>query len=127
VSAVIADIHVRLDGGMRLQQLVTAAMHYGWPKVQETYEIKQGGTDVKMFLSDLLASYGPLADLLVAIADANARYFDVMEEYRVDSEDETFPDVWQLEETAEPLVRALAYVLACMGNRTTIEEWEASR
>ena len=128
MSSIVADEHLRFDRGPRLQQLVTAAVTYGWPQTVELYDLEVDERDLKWFLHDLLGGgRGPFAPLLLAIADAASKHYHLTEDLRVSIEEDGFPDWWRLKETADPVVHALAYALACMHDTLTADEWEENR
>ncbi len=128
MSSIVADSHLRFERGPRLQQLVTAAVTYGWPRTVELYDLEVDERDLKWFLDDLLGgARGPFAPLLLAIADAASKHYHLTEDLRVSIEEDGFPDWWRLKETADPVVHALAYALACMHGTVTAAEWEENR
>lgn len=131
MSRIVADEHVRIEKGMRLQQLVGAAIAYGWRDAAKLYHLEDQPDllrDVLWFVDDLLGgARGPFAPLLLAIADANSKHFNVTEDRNVDIDEDGFPDWWRLKETADPVVHALAYALACMHDPVTADEWEENR
>jgi hypothetical protein len=127
VSRIEAGVHLK-HGNMALAQLVPAAVRSGWADVAEFYGIEEGSEDVYWFLQDLMAgARGPFAPLLLAIADAAAKHYHLTEDLRVSIEEDGFPDWWRLKETAEPVLHALAYALACTNTTQTVEDWEATR
>lgn len=128
--SIIADDHIRFERGPRLQQIVTAAVRYGWEDAAEYYQLEGPGLqrDLAWFLDDLLGgARGPFAPLLLAIADAAAKHYDITEDRRVSIDEDGFPDWWRLKDTQEQVVHALAYALACMHDPITADEWEANR
>jgi hypothetical protein len=128
MSAIVAGEHLKFEGGPRLQHPVIAAVAFGWPRTVEMYDLKVGHQELVWFLSDLLGgARGPFAPLLLAIADAASKHFHLTEDLQVSIEDDGFPDWWRLKETADPVVHALAYALACMHDPVTAAEWEENR
>jgi hypothetical protein len=128
MSAIVAGEHLKFEGGPRLQHPVIAAVAFGWPRTVEMYDLKVGHQELVWFLSDLLGgARGPFAPLLLAIADAASKHFHLTEDLRVSIEEDGFPDWWRLKETADPVVHALAYALACMHGTVTAAEWEENR
>jgi len=128
MSGIVAAEHLRFDGGPRLQHPVIAAVAFGWPRTTELYDLKFGHRELVWFLSDLLGgARGPFAHLVFAIAEAEAKHFNLTEDLEVSIEDDGFPEWWKLKETAEPVLEALARALASMQDMQTVEEWEESR
>jgi len=128
MSAIVAGEHLKFECGPRLQQVVTAAVHYGWRQTQDLYGIDRDHRDLTWFLDDLLGGgRGPFAPLLLAIADAAAKHYHLTEDLQVSIEEDGFPDWWRLKETADPVVHALAYALASMHDPVTVAEWEENR
>jgi hypothetical protein len=128
VSAIVAGEHLKFEGGPRLQHPVIAAVAFGWPRTVEMYDLKVDHQELVWFLSDLLGgARGPFSPLLLAIADAASKHWNITEDLNVSIEEDGFPDWWRLKETADPVVHALAYALACMHGTVTASEWEENR
>jgi len=126
--SIVAGEHIKFEKGPRLQQPVMAAVAYGWPQTQELYDIEDDHQELLWFLSDLFGgARGPFAPLLLAIADAAAKHWNLTEDLGATIEEDGFPDWWRLTETAEPVKHALAVALACMHDTGTVAEWEDGR
>ena len=126
--SIVADEHIKFEKGIRVQHAVMAAVAYGWPQTKALYGIKDDHRELLWFLSDLFGgARGPFAPLLLAIADAAAKHWNLTEDLAVTIEEDGFPDWWRLTETAEPVKHALAVALACMHDTGTVAEWEDGR
>lgn len=117
MPGVVADGYskrgLKFEGSYFVGPLLRLAVQSGWRRVQDAYDLKFGSASLEWFVTDLLDSaQGPFADLLLAMADAELRRFNMRED---EAElDESYPEWWEIEECAVPVAAAMERCLAAM-------------